>query len=408
MRSSLWFSLVIHFPKIKTWILLNTCAIRLWQNDPMMLPSVPKSLGRLSDVFISALGSITGSNNRLGLPRVNSSVVVLVDGLGSANLRYRAGHAPFLAKRLVTDGSIAVGFPSTTVVSLASFSTGVKAGEHGLVGYQIFDREQGRNVNLLTGLANEQEAISYQPVKTVSEAAKEASVDCFFIGPDEYEGSGFTHATMRGARYVPAKTFEQRVQAAKTILKGNSKSLIYFYVPELDQRAHAYGSKSGEWVEKLEDLDLAMRQLTEYLPNNCGVLLTADHGIVDVSHDRQIYLDEIELPGLISVGGDPRVLFLYFDGDVQESTINLLATFLGKRAYVATKDAIIEAGWYGETTDTARGRMPDLFLIANGETALYHRDCAKPKSLKMIGQHGALSDDELLVPLLKFGAYSAK
>jgi predicted AlkP superfamily pyrophosphatase or phosphodiesterase len=359
-------------------------------------------------VFISALGSVTGSNNRLGLPRVNSSVVVLVDGLGSANLRYRAGHAPFLAKRLVTDGSIAVGFPSTTVVSLASFSTGVKAGEHGLVGYQIFDREQGRNVNLLTGLANEQEAISYQPVKTVSEAAKEASVDCFFIGPDEYEGSGFTHATMRGARYVPAKTFEQRVQAAKTILKGNSKSLIYFYVPELDQRAHAYGSKSGEWVEKLEDLDLAMRQLTEYLPNNCGVLLTADHGIVDVSHDRQIYLDEIELPGLISVGGDPRVLFLYFDGDVQESTINLLATFLGKRAYVATKDAIIEAGWYGETTDTARGRMPDLFLIANGETALYHRDFAKPKSLKMIGQHGALSDDELLVPLLKFGAYSAK
>jgi hypothetical protein len=52
--------------------------------------------------------------------------------------------------------------------------------------------------------------------------------------------------------------------------------------------------------------------------------------------------------------------------------------------------------------------MPDLFLIANGETALYHRDFAKPKSLKMIGQHGALSDDELLVPLLKFGAYSAK
>jgi predicted AlkP superfamily pyrophosphatase or phosphodiesterase len=213
---------------------------------------------------------------------------------------------------------------------------------------------------------------------------------------------------MRGARYVPAKTFEQRMQAAKTILKSNSKSLIYLYVPELDQRAHAYGSKSGEWVEKLEDLDLAMRQLTDYLPNNCGVLLTADHGIVDVSHDRQIYLDEIELPRLISVGGDPRVLFLYFDGDVQESTINLLATFLGKRAFVATKDAIIEAGWYGQTTDTARGRMPDLFLIANGETALYHRDFAKPKSLKMIGQHGALSDDELLVPLLKFGAYSAK
>ncbi len=359
-------------------------------------------------MFISALGSITGSENRLGLPRVNSSVVVMVDGLGSANVRYRAGHAPFLAKRLERDGSIAVGFPSTTVASLASFSTGVRAGEHGLVGYQIFDRAQGRNVNLLTGLANEREAISYQPVKTVSELAKDASVDCFFIGPDEYENSGFTQATMRGARYVPAKTFEQRVVAAKNILKRNSKSLIYLYVPELDQRAHAYGSKSAEWVEKFEDLDLAIRQLTDHLPKNCGVLLTADHGIVDVAHDRQIYLDEIELPGLISVGGDPRVLFLYFEGAVPESTINLLETHLRKRAFVATKGTIIEAGWYGETTAAARERMPDIFLVANGETALYHRDFAKPKSLRMIGQHGALSDDELLVPLLKFGAYSTK
>jgi hypothetical protein len=93
---------------------------------------------------------------------------------------------------------------------------------------------------------------------------------------------------------------------------------------------------------------------------------------------------------------------------VQESVINLLENYLGKRAFVATKGTIIEAGWYGETTAAARGRMPDIFLVANGETALYHRDFAKPKSLRMIGQHGALSDEELLVPLLKFGAYSTK
>jgi hypothetical protein len=56
-------------------------------------------------------------------------------------------------------------------------------------------------------------------------------------------------------------------------------------------------------------------------------------------------------------------------------------------------------------TDEARERMPDIFVIAHGETALYHRQFAKPKSLQMIGQHGAISDDELFVPLLRFGAY---
>jgi hypothetical protein len=148
-----------------------------------------------------------------------------------------------------------------------------------------------------------------------------------------------------------------------------------------------------------------MRRLTEQLPDKCGVLLTADHGIIDVSAERHVYLDEIELPGLVSVGGDPRVLFLYFEDELQSSTMQNLQSFLGKRAMVSNRDSVIEAGWYGETTEAARIRMPQIFVIANGETALYHRHFAKPKSLKMIGQHGSVSDDEIFVPLLKFGSY---
>lgn len=356
-------------------------------------------------MFISALGSITGKGNRLGLPKAKSACVVLVDGLGSANLRYRAGHAPFLAKQLSTDGSIMCGFPSTTVSSLTSFATGVRAGQHGLVGYQIFDREKSRSLNLLTGIATAEEAARWQKSKTVSEMANEDGIDCYFVGPAEYNGSGFTHATMRGSKYVAAKSLEDRVEAAKKILSEKSKALVYLYVPELDQRAHAFGFKSGEWVEKLEDLDSAMRHLSESLPSNCGMLLTADHGIVDVEHQNQVYLDELDLPGLVSVGGDPRVLFLYFDSVELSDALKALTSFLGKRAFVADKSEVVEAGWYGEVNVAALERMPDIFLIASGQTALYHRDFAKPKSLNMIGQHGSISEDELQVPLLKFGAF---
>jgi predicted AlkP superfamily pyrophosphatase or phosphodiesterase len=375
----------------------------------MMLPSVPKSLGRLSDVFISALGSITGTENRLGLPRAKSACVVVVDGLGSANLRFRAGHANFLASQLAKDGSILCGFPSTTVASLASFATGLRAGGHGLVGYQVLDRQTDTNINLLTGISGVAEARKWQAHETVSEKAAAKSIPCYFVGPAEYEGSGFTNATMREAIYVPAKSIEDRVVAAQKILRGKESALVYLYVPELDQRAHAFGSKSAEWIEKLEDLDLAIRQLTKALPANVGVLVTADHGIVDVPTERHIYVDEFPLEGLISVGGDPRVLFLYFDQSQEVSPrqqiIEGLQAFVGKRAIVASRNQVVEAGWYGPVSEEAISRMPEIFLIAHGETALYHRDFAKPKSLKMIGQHGAISDDELFVPLLKFGAY---
>jgi predicted AlkP superfamily pyrophosphatase or phosphodiesterase len=379
----------------------------------MMLPAVPKSLGRLSDVFISALGSITGNENRLGLPKAKSACVILVDGLGAANIRYRAGHANFLANQLANDGTIMAGFPSTTVTSLVSFSTGLKAGEHAMVGYQIHDRKHGSNVNLLTGIGSATEALVWQSRKTVAEVAAEVSIDCYFIGPAEYENSGFTNATMRGAKYVAAKTLDDRVTAAKKILNSKESSLVYLYVPELDQRAHAYGSKSAQWVEKLEDLDLAVRQLTSNLPANVGILLTADHGIVDVAHERQIYLDEMIISGLVSVGGDPRVLFLYLDSQhideaELETCIHSIQQFVGKRAYVVARDDLITQGWYGQVSDEARDRMPDVFVIAHGETALYHREFSKPKSLQMIGQHGAISDDELFVPLLRFGAFKKR
>ena len=357
-------------------------------------------------MFISALGAITGKHNRLNLPRVKSACVVLVDGLGSSNIQFRAGHAPTIASQLKLDGSITCGFPSTTVSSLASFSTGLRAGQHGMVGYQVLNRDSGQNMNLLTGIADANSAKQWQPQDTVSELGVEAGVEVFFIGPAEYENSGFTNATMRQAKYVAAKSIEDRFTAASQLLATSKSSLLYLYVPELDQKAHAHGFKSGQWVEKLEDLDSALRKFLAKTPKQVGVLLTADHGIVDVQSANHIYLDEIEIDGLTTVGGDPRVLFVYLDSDSIETQKGIIQDHCGKRAYVAERAELVEAGWFGKVEQFALDRMPELFVIAIGEVALYHRKFAKTKSMQMVGQHGSVSSDELNVPLLRFAGFS--
>jgi predicted AlkP superfamily pyrophosphatase or phosphodiesterase len=374
----------------------------------MMLPALPKSLGRLSDVFISALGAISGKHNRLALPSVKSACVIMVDGLGSVNLRNRAGHAPRLLAALERDGSIQVGFPSTTATSLSSFSTGDRAGKHGMVGYQIYDRSASEQVNLLTGISSRADAAKWQKSKTVSELAKEQSIDCFFVGAAEYENSGFTMATMPAAKYQPGKSIQDRFDAALNILQTKKRSLVYLYIPELDMKAHQFGAKSGEWVEKLEELESELAKFRAKLPESVGVLLTADHGIIDVDHSNHIYLDEFELPELLAVGGDPRVLYLYFENPPTSAFASTLQDQLGSRVFVANNQQLVEAGWFAEVEEFARDRMPDIFLISIGEVALYHRDFAKPKSLKMIGQHGSISDQELTVPLLRFGAFEKR
>jgi hypothetical protein len=371
-----------------------------------MLPSAPKTLGRLSDVFISALGSITGKNNRLGFKAADRVCVILVDGLGAENLRNAAGHAPFLNAALKASKSINTVFPSTTAAAITSFGVGARPSHHGVFGYSVFDRSSNEVRNLLSGWTADFEPEDFQSEESIPQLAIRSNVQSFTVGPGEYAESGFTRLNMAGAEYVAARTFDERVDSTLRILGSKAKSLTYLYCPELDSIAHSSGVESSEWLNKLEDLDATVRRLVASLPKGTGVLLTADHGVIDVPRDRQILIDELNIAGLMAVTGDPRNAFLYFESgtDVKLRQADLQME-IGERVIIATPAELSEQGWLKEPI-TNREFLPDLFLISNAGTAVYHRAFAKPQSLKMIGQHGGITTTELSVPLLKFGVFA--
>ncbi len=372
-----------------------------------MLPSAPKTLGRLSDVFISALGAITGKSNRLGFGKSNKVCVILVDGLGSENLRAAGGHAPFLNAALKAGKSINTVFPSTTASAITSFGTGVSPSAHGVLGYSVFERETNTVRNLLTGWDENFRPSDIQRLPSVSAQATENNVLSYTVGPGEYSESGFTKLNMDAAQYIPAKSFDERVDVVRTILTQKHQSLTYLYFPELDSIAHSHGAASLEWLNKLEELDAAIKLLASSLPKDAGLILTADHGIVDVAKQHQIMLDELDLPGLLAVTGDPRNCFLYFESgsSIPDAKAELESAFDG-RVLVATPSELIAHGWLGD--DVANEKLlPDLYLISNGSYACYHRAFCKPQSLRMVGQHGAISQAELSVPLLRFGSTQA-
>ena len=370
---------------------------------PTMLPAAPKSLGRLSDVFISALGAITGKSNRLGFGKSNKVCVILVDGLGSENLRAAGGHAPFLNAALKAGKSINTVFPSTTASAITSFGVGVSPAAHGILGYSVFDRKASLARNLLTGWDETFKPEEIQRLPSVTEQASVSNVQSYTVGPGEYSNSGFTRLNMGAAQYIPAKSFDERVDAVRTILALKQQSITYLYFPELDSIAHSHGVASLEWLNKLEELDAAVKELVGNLPKDAGLILTADHGIVDVPKPNQIMLDELEIPGLLAVTGDPRNCFLYFEADSNIASVKAqLGAALASRVLVATPGELKAQGWLGAEV-TNEEFLPDLYLISMGSYACYHREFCKPQSFRMIGQHGAISQAELSVPLLRFG-----
>ncbi|MDQ0896011.1 alkaline phosphatase family protein [Agromyces ramosus] len=377
-----------------------------------MLPVPAVSAPRLAGVLASSVASLQGVANPFELPSVTSAVIVLVDGLGAANVQARTGHARFLASRMAKRDVIRTVFPSTTAAAIASFATGRTPGEHGLVGYRVLDAERDRLVNQLSGWDDGMRPETWQRAPTLFEAAGAAGIASYAIGAARYHESGFTHAVLRGAEYRPAASIADRFAVAAELIADGDPALVYLYVPELDQAAHAYGWESDRWLTILEDLDGALGAFEARMPRGTGLLVTADHGVIDVPAHRHVFIDKHPelLADVRHVGGEPRCLALYVEpglgDDATAALVDGWRAAEGHRAWVLSRDEAIDAGLYGPVAEEVRPRIADVLIAARSSIAYYDRREHDRRAEAMIGQHGSLSDDETRVPLVRGGAFT--
>ena len=376
-----------------------------------MLPGRELDRPSLADVLPSCLASLRSGENRLGFGNANRIVLVLIDGLGAAALRARAGHARTMGG--AAGGAIESVFPSTTAAALATLTTGVSPGQHGLVGYSVLDAEHDRVVNQLTGWDENLIPETWQRRRTLLEQARDEGFSVVAAGPARFQESGFTRAVLRGAEYRVAASVADRFElAARWLREPGPPGLLYLYVPELDTVAHAQGWESVDWTERLEAVDTELRGLVAGLRASDAVLVTADHGIVDVPVRSHLLIDTV--PGLVEgirfVAGEPRCLQLHFEPDLspreRDAVVELWRESESARAWVATRAEAIAAGWFGVVDDEVAPRIGDLLVAARKNVAYYDGRTASPRSLAMIGQHGSWSPAEIQVPLLRFGAHA--
>ena len=368
------------------------------------LPSARARRYSLADVLPNCLEALSGRRGPLGLQPVSHAVVLLADGLGLAALEARAGHARTLASRLGEDGPISSIFPTTTAAALATLATGELPGQHGLVGYSVLDAANDRVVNQLTGWDDDAMTADWQRLPTLFQAADARGLAAIAIGPARYAESGFTRAVLRGAEYRAGASIADRLARAHEALSGPS-ALIYVYVPELDTASHAHGLESPNWLAALEELDAAVGRFAPRLGPEHGLLVTADHGVIDVPHEAQIVVAPELLSGVRHVAGEPRCLQLHLEaGERADEHAERWRLAEGSRAWVATRAEAVAHGWFGEVAPEVLPRIGDVLVAARKRVAYY----ADPddRGRRMIGQHGSLSPDELNIPLLRLGAFA--
>ncbi|MFV0374596.1 alkaline phosphatase family protein [Microbacterium sp.] len=372
----------------------------------LSLPAVARSARSLTAVVPDILAALDGDDGPFTPAR--SAILVVVDGLGRANLSARAAYARFLADRMGKRDAAVTVFPSTTATALTTLLTGTEAGDHGIVGYRVRVPGTTDTPDQLKGWETHGlDPLTWQRSTPIFEREGGRGRPCFTVSRPEYATTGFTRAVQRGAEFLGAASIAERVRVAVAVAAATAGALVYLYIPELDMVGHSRGWESDRWSAHLEEVDAAMRVLHAEAGRDIGVVLTADHGMVDVPRHRHVLLTEGDplLDGVEVIAGEPRMLHLY-GADAAGIRERWQATE-SARSWVMSRDDAIRAGLFGEEVHPeVAARIGDVLVAARAQIAYYDDRLADKGAQRMVGQHGSLTDQERMVPLIRLGAFA--
>ena len=304
----------------------------------------------LSDL-VPAMGRVlTGQRSAgLGLPEARRYVFLLVDGMGRENLEQSRHLAPALSDMQVCH-DLTCQVPSTTATSLSCIGTGAVPGRHGVAGY-TFRAPSGQAMNALSW-ANGDDPEVVQPHPTAFEDLVAAGVTVSSVGPARFERSGLTRASLRGPRFVAVRNeddVDERVRKTLAASQGGEVSLTYVYERSLDHVGHGEGWQSAAWRSRLMWVDDLVGALLDELDPGTALVVTADHGMIDVPQDHRVMVEDEG--GLLAdvdlLAGEPRFRHIYT-------------------------------------------RRDDWAIMSR----------ATPKELSLVGMHGSLTPQEMRIPLL--------
>ena len=185
--------------------------------------------------------------------------------------------------------------------------------------------------------------------------------------------------------------------------------LVYGYTADLDTAAHVFGIGSPQWHEAAAHVDALLTRLVETLPPNAALLVTADHGGLNVPPDARVDLDTDPRlgEGVRVVAGEPRVRYLHTEPGAAADVQATWTEVLDGRAEVYSREQAVATGMFGPVDPTHLPRIGDVVVVCTGDAAVLATAHEPPETARLIGFHGAATAAEMAIPLIVFSSFAA-
>jgi hypothetical protein len=320
-----------------------------------------------------------------------ATVLLVLDGLGWAAFGRYPECLPEL--RSFTGGPITTVVPSTTPAALTSITTGLPPSRHGITGFR-FRHDKGVLNAIRWQLADggrppEPDHVQAQPVF----GGRPVPV----VTKSMFRTTGFTGVHLRGSEFHGWQTTSVLVEHVRAAVAGGAP-FVYAYYPGVDEIAHAYGLEPPFYPAELAATDELVGRVLDALPDDVALLVTADHGQVQVGHDGWLSLAPLH-PMVETYAGDGRFRYLHARPGTAADLFAAAEQLHGGDAWVFRREQLLDEGWLGpDPVSATYRRVGDVVLAAR--TAVGFVDPTLPYEAQLIGAHGSITADEMQVPLV--------
>ncbi|MGM0413411.1 MAG: alkaline phosphatase family protein, partial [Pseudomonadota bacterium] len=335
-------------------------------------------------------------------------VFALIDGLGRAAVERHPDS--WLARHCA--GELTSVFPSTTTSALTTFYTGVPPAAHGLPAWFTWLREAGTVAvplahNTRYGHLDLRTAgVLPGPLYTTAPWARQADRPVATCQPGWLQGTPYSRHHSTG-RHHDLESPGDLPGLVDRLAGEPGPRLLQVYWPAFDALSHQHGTEGEATRDHFRELDAALAATAAALPEDGLLIVTADHGLIDVADGGLHELSALpELAAMLTVPpcGEGRVPFLYPRAGAIEETRAALTEGLGEAVTaIHTREAIRERGWLGPgpAHPELSPRIGDLVV----EMAPGHVLTGDPwrPGIRQRAVHGGLSREEMAIPAIIAG-----
>ena len=363
-------------------------------SEPLVLERVlPAYGGRCITAAIPGL--LAGVETELISDPVASAptvVMLVIDGLGWHQLRRNRSLAPVLAAANDRTPPITTVAPSTTATALTSLTTGAAPSEHGLVGYRV-----PTSLGLLNALrwrAGGTDVRASLPADELQPVVPFCGQPAAVVTRAEFRHSGFTMAHLRGSAFRGWREVNEIAECVFGAVAAGFR-LVFAYYDTLDKVAHEFGL-GDHYRAALAEVERLAVELRTGLPGDTPLIVTADHGVVEVL-EPLVMIDPEVTDLTTGWSGEARMLWLHARPGAQRQLAGACERYAAL-AEIAPVSQVLDECWLGNhVSKAARGRLGDVALVPRGLQAFTMPDEDQPHH-GLIGRHGGLTSEEMMVP----------